>query len=112
MKVFPPQESRAAHPLHIDTENGEITIGFDFYHAHWEWPSSDDHRNPVRYLSDLLDEKIVVASFWRGDEWKGSTMVDAGVTDIPAVSAAAELLRLRSWRGTFSSDLALSGAAA
>jgi hypothetical protein len=110
VEVPPPTESRADHPLIIDTERDEITIGFDSYHSHFDWPSFDEEcGNPLKFIEDIVCERVVVVSYWKDDKWCGSQTITAEkkLTPPDYISTDANRMKVRSWRGHFSADHAL-----
>jgi hypothetical protein len=105
--VPPPESSQAEYPLTIDTDNDEVTVGFDKYHSHFYWPESDDeYENPLRFIEGILEERTVVVSIWSGEKWALSTTLDAskGVEDVGHIPDAATVAKLRSWTGKYSRD--------
>ena len=102
-----PESSRAEYPLTIDTDNDEVTVGFDKYHSHFDWPSSDEgHGNPLCFIDDIIKERTVVVSVWSGEKWALSTTLDASksVDEISRIPDAATVAKLRSWTGKYSRD--------
>ena len=110
VRIPAPAESRAAYPLLITTDNEDVTIGFDSYHSHFEWPCADNEcGNPLAFIADLLCERLKVVSFWQDDKWCGSQTLAAGeeLGRARYVSGAANRVEVRSWHGRFSADQAL-----
>jgi hypothetical protein len=104
--VPPPPESGAARGLRITTEDEEITVGFDSYHAHYDvLGPCDDPAEPTAldFIEGLLSERIAVVSWWHGERWLSSAQLHAGeLLELPRwVDASAQVeARVRSWRGT------------
>jgi len=108
--VIPPESSKAEHPLIIDTDDDEVTIGFDSYHAHFHWPDFDEeYGNPLRFIDDVVGERLVVVSIWSGEDWALSTTLDAAksVDEISRIPQSATIAKLRSWTGRYSRDESL-----
>lgn len=110
LRVDPPPESKAQHPLHIDTSNGEVTVGFDSYHSHYDQWTSDDGKTfgydaAFDFVKKLLSEEVGVVSWWKDDTWLGSAQFKAGETPSPVFARAYTRACMRSWRGTYSRDV-------
>lgn len=108
--MTPPESSQVEHPLVIDTDNDEVTVGFDFYHWHFEWPSQDEeYGNPLRFIDDILHERIVIISFWSEVKWVLSTTLDVSkdIGELSNIPEAVTLAKVRSWNGTYSRNEAL-----
>jgi hypothetical protein len=98
-----PAVANTADGLWITTENDEVTVWFDRFHSHfdcWEVMSNGDAASS--FVEDLLNERIVVASTWRGDEWLSAWPERAG--DPVETPPSGIRLRIRSWRGRFNED--------
>jgi hypothetical protein len=111
VRVTPPTPRDIKWPLHISTDGEEVTVGFDIYHSHFNRYADDEEAEEfaeaLAFIADLLAERIAVISWWDGDEWRGSSTVEAG-TDVSAPSWAsnAKTARIRSWRGMYDKDIA------
>jgi hypothetical protein len=106
VNVPAPLESSATYGLCITTEQEEITVGFDHYHAHYGTfePSGDPvEPDALSFIEGLLSDRIAVVSWWQGERWLGSTQLadgeplkPPGPSEIPSDAQA----RVRSWWGT------------
>lgn len=108
--VQAPEAAHAAHPLAVYTDNEEVTVAFDHYHLHFDWPSFDEeHGNPLKFISDLLQERLAVASVWMEDRWAGSQILSAGdgPEGLRHVPAGADRAVIRSWHGTLNAEYRL-----
>jgi hypothetical protein len=93
----------------VVTDEGEVTVFFDSYHCHYDWPSYDQSPppwvDPVAMIAALLAEDIVVMSGWKGDKWTGSWHVErAQALEAPTAPPGTDRVRVRSWKGTFNRD--------
>jgi len=106
VEVPGPIESKADFPLIIDTDGDEVTVGFDRYHSHFNWPPFDEvHQNPLVFIDDIVRERVAIASLWGEGRWLGSQAVapPEGTGGILRDSRA-KILRIRSWNGRFNAD--------
>jgi len=112
----PPQEGTdLAGPLLVHTDNGEVTIGFDHYHAHFDWPperkAPPAWAEPMAFIAAILSDDLAAASGWDGDRRSGSWLVERGqVPAPPRTFRRVTRVRVRSWRGGLDSDHELRGA--
>jgi hypothetical protein len=106
VKLDPPVESRSSRPLAIYTNNDEVTVEFDVYHSHFYWPGDDEFfGNPIKFVDDIIDERLIVVSFWAGEKWAGSrTMVATQRLEDLDIPSTASVAKLRSWKGRYSTD--------
>ncbi|HEY2032747.1 MAG TPA: hypothetical protein VGH02_03590 [Rhizomicrobium sp.] len=106
VEVPAPAESKADFPLIIDTEGDEVTVGFDRYHSHFNWPPFDEvHQNPLVFIDDIVQERVAIASLWGDSRWLGSqTLAPPERTEGILRKSRAEVLRIRSWNGRFNAD--------
>jgi hypothetical protein len=94
--------------LTIDTD-GEITVGFDFYHTHFDMFSgtneAEEFKQAVELIQSIVEEKICPVVILNGNEWCGSTSVDAGekpdLSNWQNLNPSSQEVYVRSWRGTF-----------
>jgi hypothetical protein len=112
LEVQPPAEANVTHGLVIDTSNDEITVGFDVYHSHFdEWVGDVTHFGPMaalEFVRQIVSERVAVMSWWKGEQWFGSTQLDAGhKPELPSWAGAPTIdrIRVRSWRGTLNADV-------
>ncbi|HZL95572.1 MAG TPA: hypothetical protein VFB99_18085 [Vicinamibacterales bacterium] len=106
--VPPPASANAEHGLRIDTHNDEITVSFDFYHSHFDtWNVREvgsEHEAALPFVQAILSEKVGVASWWRGTEWRGSTHFSRGERPHFEFAKDYNRLRVRSWQGNLNED--------
>jgi len=93
----------------IVDSNGEITVGFDYYHTHFDMFSgtneAEEFKQAVEFIQSIVEEKICPVVILNGNEWCGSTSVDAGekpdLSNWQNLSPSCQDVYVRSWRGTF-----------
>lgn len=104
-----PAGSAAAQGLNVTTSSGEVTVGFDYYHGHFPDHVGDGERFGVDYalyfVSELLHERIPVASWWTGGDLVAFSTIENGkpLLDEDLVGSY-DHMRIRSWRGTLNAD--------
>jgi hypothetical protein len=99
-----------ALPLRLDTDGEEVTVSYDYYHAHFErWtPEPEDTRwqSALLFVRDLLAEHVAAATWWQdarirvGSAWEPGTPLESGLSLIPH-----NRVRVRSWLGTHDADI-------
>jgi hypothetical protein len=109
--VTPPLEANVEYGLTIDTAGGEVTVGFDYYHSHFDaWVGDGEHfgtKAALEFIRQIVSEEVAVASWWKGEEWRGSTQVPAGEKPKMTWMADFDRIRVRSWRGSLNADVAV-----
>ena len=105
IEVESPNENASA-PLWISTADEEITVGFDAYHSHfetWHFESEDmAFREALALARDIVAEKLLVASWWNGEKWSGSQLIELGDEVKRSDRTPADAcLRIRSWTGKY-----------
>jgi hypothetical protein len=109
VEVTPPPAARAERGLIVHTANGEVTVGFDHYHAHFDRGVADGEpfglQAALELARQILEERVAIASWWFDDEWQSSSQIAAGSSPSPpSGSSRSNRVRVRSWRGTFNLD--------
>jgi len=111
VEVPPPSEANVEHGLIIEHSTGEITVGFDCYHAHFaHWEGEDDlsgAEGALDFIRKLVSERLVILSWWDGDRWCGSAQLEADVPpEAPewAIPGSYDRIRVRSWSGALNVD--------
>jgi hypothetical protein len=112
LEVQAPRQAQVERGLGVDTSGGELTITFDFYHAHFpEGVGDGTHFGAaagVEFIRKLVAEQVAVMSWWEGERCFGFSHLEAGEKpELPswAAGAAVDRLRVRSWRGTLNADV-------
>jgi hypothetical protein len=105
-------EADVQRGLLILTSNEEITVGFDFYHSHFNGSISDGEafgmEAALEFIQRVIAEEIAVVSWWLDEKLRGSAQIDAGAS--PATVTWGSLgafnrIRVRSWRGSLNADI-------
>lgn len=102
-----PPGSHMSPGLYILTEDEEVTVGFDAYHSHFDWPATHDDVavDPMALIGAVIDERVAAASVWEGEKWCGSwPEYDGSNVDSDKYRGPGRQLRIRSWRGTLDHD--------
>lgn len=112
VEVPAPASAGGAQGLVIDTSRGEITVGFDAFHTHFDdWTGDEDRIGTdaaLEFIKQVVSERVVIVSWWRDDDWCGSTACAPGAElEAPSGQSANSYNRLvvRSWKGTFDIDI-------
>lgn len=108
-----PAPNPHCHPLTISTENGEITVGFDSYHAHLgmfgEQSEGETVQEALVLIGRIIGEASIVYSLWCGEQCKGSWLdapeAPVSFQDHFFRQAPCDILQVRSWCGTFDRDV-------
>lgn len=109
LEIAPPPGADVQHCLTVDTAGGEVTVSFDYYHAHFNESIGDGERfgttAAVEFIRQIVNEKVAIVSWWKGDEWRASAESSAG--SHPEMNWASDFdrIRIRSWRGTLNADI-------
>jgi hypothetical protein len=108
LQINPPAAAAVDHGLLVHTDNEEITVGFDFYHSHFDSMVGDGAHfgtaAAVEFVRRITREQVAVASWWLDDSWAGSAQIEAGAQPDPKFVKAYNRIRVRSWNGTFNAD--------
>jgi hypothetical protein len=111
IEVAPPQQAKVEHGLVIDTSNGEVTVGFDSYHSHFDdWVGDGEHFGTtaaIEFIKQIISERTAVVSWWQGTQWRGSAQLEAGAKSaVPgwATEGQYDRVRIRSWLGSLNAD--------
>ncbi len=99
-----PRNADTDLPLRISTGDEEVTVDFDYYHAHFErWahqPGDTRHHSAQLYVQELLAETFAVASWWQENHCKVCGQVELGASLKPPMNIVYTRVRVRSWNGT------------
>jgi hypothetical protein len=104
-KVPNPSEDEA-QPLSVDTFRGEVTVAFDAYHAHFYEFIDPDDDDAASLIKELISGSCAVVSYWRDDQWCGSTLLPAN--EFPTTNEKypyANTIRFRSWSGKYNNEI-------
>jgi hypothetical protein len=109
LEVDPPAQAAVDHGLLVHTDNEEVTVGFDFYHSHFDSAIGDGEHfgtaAAVEFVRQIIMERVAVASWWLDDAWKGSSQIEAGAQPTDSFAKEYNRIRVRSWKGTFNADI-------
>src|ERR1700730_1404835 len=65
--------------LHLYTADEEVTLSFDMYECHFGVltnPAGEELAAAIEFAERLMREDLLVASFWKENEWTGSMTVE------------------------------------
>ena len=111
LEVAPPKQANVEYPpLMIQTEDRQITVGFDYFHAHFaQWAGDGAHAGiqaALHFVRKMVEERIAVVSWWLDEQCCGGAFLEAGAApEAPSWSTRYNQIRVRSWRGTFNADI-------
>jgi len=91
--------------LLIDTDNEEVTVGFDMFHTHF-FMEEEDEKNfeqALDFIDGLLREEYVVLVYMQADKWTGSRCSSLeGPWPLPE---KGQRRYIRSWLGTYDAEM-------
>ena len=110
VEVPAPAGANARSGLVVSTANDEVTVEFDYYHSHFDDMVGDGTNVGTEAALDLvaklLAEKVAAVSWWNGEDWRGSTLIEAGEKPEPHdFTRPFNRVRVRSWKGTLNADV-------
>ncbi len=95
-----------AHALTIETDAYEVTLSFDYFHVHLDWPCEPPDEL-MMLVADILGERVaVIAHGDDGRHFGGATLIpaDTVMPQVPRLQGSPYRVRVRSWRGTLDRD--------
>jgi len=101
----------STHGLFITTSEWEISVGFgENFHTRFgtsgESTRGDFYEEALKFISDFVAERLVVAIAYQENEWLGSWKIDLERESLDAVEVGpGEMVKIRSWLGTHDKDL-------
>lgn len=112
VQVSPPRPSDFMSPLVVSTDWDEVTVSFDAYHCHFcdgmDGSEAEAFEEAMAFIDDLLAERVLMVSWWNGDDWRGSTSIAAGEPiPPPTMVSDSRRVRVRSWGGSYNMDAAV-----
>jgi hypothetical protein len=95
-------------PLRVSTWDDEVTVDFDYYHAHFErWrpePGDNRYMAGLLYVTDIMGDRLGAASWWQDEHCKMCAAYEPGAPLAPRLSIAFTRVRVRSWTGVLDAD--------
>jgi hypothetical protein len=90
--------------LHLYTADEEVTVDFAMYECHFSELSS-----AIEFAEQLIREELLVASFWKRNEWTGSKTIapDEEIRMPDSFDKNSDLLKVRSWTGRLDREHAI-----
>lgn len=102
-----PSASDIEGEFDLDEVADEITISFDYGHIHLLWPPKrvgEIWSDALALVDAILTEKVVASSGWIDGQLRVASLHEAN-REPKLLVRNLELIRTRSWRGTFNHDL-------
>ncbi len=101
----------SGHGLFITTSEWEVSVGFgENFHTRFgtsgEASDGDFFEQALKFISDFVDEKLVVAIAYQEKEWLGSWKIELDTESLEDVEVGpGEIVKIRSWLGTHDREL-------
>jgi len=101
----------STHGLFITTSEWEISVGFgENFHTRFgtsgENTGEDFYADALKFISDFVEERMVVAIAYQENEWLGSWKIDLDRETLDEVEVGpGEIVKIRSWLGTHDREL-------
>lgn len=98
---FAPDPARPDVVFGLWTDNDEVTIGFDQFHMHFDWPADfeDWQSDPLAFVDALLRDQIVIEVWRKAGQWSGSSVLEAARDPDLSGMCDDNSVTLRSWSG-------------
>lgn len=91
--------------LCIDTDDDEVTVGFDRFHSHFFGRGDEEiYDAALAFIDGILSEAVVVLVYHEGERWAKSMCVDS--LDPWPHPEPGQTRVVRSWKGTLDAELA------
>ncbi len=99
-----PSPADPTRTLHLYTADEEVTVSFDMYECHFSEVTS-----AIEFAEQLMREDLLIASFWKQNEWTGSATVERTeqITMPDSFDRNSDLLKVRSWTGRLDHEHAI-----
>jgi hypothetical protein len=108
LSVAPPLNN-VTYPLRIATFDGEVTVSFEYCHAHFNDFSKGTDYDALTFTKQIISGDYAAVSYWRDHLWFGSQFLDAN--SLPTSNEEfphANRIHIRSWTGTLDKDIRCS----
>ena len=99
-----PSPADPKRTLHLYTADEEVTVDFAMYECHF-----DELSSAIEFAEQVMREDLLIASFWKQNEWTGSATVEQNehITMPDSFDKNSDLLKVRSWTGRFDCERAI-----
>ena len=99
-----PSPADPKRTLHLYTADEEVTVDFAMYECHFS-----ELNNAIEFAEQLMREDLLIASFWKQNEWTGSATVERNeqITMPGSFDRNSDLLKVRSWTGRLDREHAI-----
>lgn len=101
----------STHGLFITTSEWEISVGFgENFHTRFgtsgEPAGGNFYEEALQFISDFVEERLVMAIAYQENEWLGSWKIDLDKESLDEVEVGpGETVKIRSWLGTHDREL-------
>ena len=101
----------STHGLFITTSEWEISVGFgENFHTRFgtsgEPASGNFYAEALQFISDFVEERLVMAIAYQDNEWLGSWKIHLNKESLDEVKVGpGETVKIRSWLGTHDREL-------
>ena len=104
--TFAPDHSRPESVFQISADNEEVTVGFDLYHRHFDWPNeyANWETHPLLFIAALVQDRIVVEVWRKRGRWTKSLVRDAN-HEPDVANIGNHVVSIRSWSGRLDRDI-------
>jgi hypothetical protein len=97
--------------LTLYTYEEEVTISFGVWEAHFNEYTSWEHgelKDALSMVQRIENEDLVIVSYWRGEQWLGSRIIEPTAAIVePGFASGASLAKVLSWLGRHNREVAL-----
>ena len=103
------------HGLFITTSEWEISVGFgESFHTRFgvsgEPADGDFFAEALQFITDFLEEQVVLATAYQDREWLGAWKIDLRRESLDDLDVEPGVeVQVRSWRGTHDRNVASKG---
>ncbi|WP_213998159.1 hypothetical protein [Arsukibacterium sp.] len=93
--------------LTLATDNQEVTVYLDSYHAHFDdFGENNSNSDALVFVQKIISNEYVVVSYWRDSQWCGSEHVP--INALPTGNEEypyANLVKMYSWLGNYDNEI-------
>jgi hypothetical protein len=85
----------------LDSDDEQVTVGLAEYHCHFGnfagSTAEEDATEAASLIRELRSEKLVLAVWYRGDEYAGSAIIEADEAPTPFLSGSNQTFQIKKW---------------
>jgi hypothetical protein len=96
-----PGRARPDCTFWISTDDEEITVGFGFFHMHFDWPvrNPSAESDPIRFIQTVMSDEALIEDWTLNGKWSGSQVLAVGEEPDTSGLEAGHVVYIRSWSG-------------